>query len=110
MRNQTVLGLTAAVFLLLPRANAADSYKIDPAHSSLTFSVRHLGINNVKGRFDEFAGSMVTDDGVIKEASGTIQVKSINTGVQPRDNHLRSPALRCRPIPADYVQDQERRE
>jgi polyisoprenoid-binding protein YceI len=36
---------------------------------------------------------MVTDEGVIKEATGTIQVKSINTGVQPRDNHLRSPAF-----------------
>jgi polyisoprenoid-binding protein YceI len=88
-----MLGFTAAVFLLLPGARAADTYKIDPAHSSLTFSVRHMGINNVKGRFDEFVGSMVTDEGVIKEATGTIQVKSINTGVQPRDNHLRSPAF-----------------
>ncbi len=64
MQTKIMLGLTAAACLLLARANAADTYKIDPAHSSLTFSVRHMGINNVKGHFDEFVGSMVTDDGV----------------------------------------------
>jgi polyisoprenoid-binding protein YceI len=91
MRTKITLGLIATAFLLLPCASAADSYKIDPAHTSLTFSVRHMGISNVKGHFDEFAGSIVLDNGAVKEASGTIQVKSINTGVQQRDNHLRTP-------------------
>jgi polyisoprenoid-binding protein YceI len=48
-----------------------------------------MGINNVRGHFDEFSGSVVVDNGAIQSASGTIQVKSINTGVQMRDNHLR---------------------
>jgi polyisoprenoid-binding protein YceI len=90
MLNKTTLGLTAAAFLLLPQANAADTYKIDPAHSSLGFSVRHMGVSNVKGHFDEFTGSLVLDNGAIKEASATIQVKSVNTGIERRDNHLRT--------------------
>jgi polyisoprenoid-binding protein YceI len=72
-------------------AFAADSYKIDPAHTGITFSVRHLGINNVKGRFKDFAGTVTLDGKAIKEANGTIQVASIDTEVQQRDDHLRSP-------------------
>lgn len=72
-------------------AIADEKYKIDPAHSSLTFSVRHLGINSVKGYFDQFEGSLHLENGQIREAACTIQVPSINTGVKQRDDHLRSP-------------------
>lgn len=91
MRASIMLSLTAAALLLLPCAHAADTYKIDPAHTSLTFSVRHMGISNVKGRFDEFSGVILIDNGAVKGASGTVLVKSINTGIQQRDNHLREP-------------------
>jgi polyisoprenoid-binding protein YceI len=90
MRNTLILGLTTAAFLGLSQANAADAYKIDPAHTSLGFSVRHMGVSNVKGHFDDFAGSLVLDNGSLKEATGTVQVKSVNTGIEKRDNHLRS--------------------
>jgi polyisoprenoid-binding protein YceI len=85
-----MLGLTSAAILLLTRANAADTYSIDPAHSSVGFSVRHMGVSNVKGHFDQFAGSLVLDQGALQQASATIQVKSINTGIEKRDNHLRT--------------------
>jgi len=91
MKHNILFALTAVAGLALSCANAADTYKIDPMHTSLGFSVRHMGISNVKGHFDEFAGSLVFDNGELKEASGTIQVKSINTGVTARDNHLRKP-------------------
>jgi polyisoprenoid-binding protein YceI len=90
MRIKTSLMLIAAGVLLLFHATAADTYKIDPAHTTLIFSVRHMGISNVRGHFDDFAGSIALDNGAIKEASGTIQVKSINTGLQMRDNNLRA--------------------
>ncbi len=90
MRNRTTLGLTAAVFLLLPHAHAADTYKLDPAHTSVGFSVRHMGVSNVKGHFDEFVGSVLLDQGTIQAANATIQVKSVNTGIERRDNHLRT--------------------
>ena len=93
MNIKTRLNLIISAALLAFQAHAADTYKIDPMHSSVTFSVRHMGISMVRGHFDNFAGSIVLDNGAIKEATGTIEVKSINTGVQMRDNHLRSPAF-----------------
>jgi polyisoprenoid-binding protein YceI len=75
MQLKQTLASIAAALLLGSFAYAADTYKIDPAHTSIGFSVRHLGINNVKGQFKEFAGAIVLDDGKITEASGTIQVK-----------------------------------
>ena len=90
MLNKTMFGFTAGTLLLLAHANAADNYKIDPAHSSVGFSVRHMGVSNVKGHFDEFAGSLVLDNGSIQQADATIQVKSVNTGIEKRDNHLRT--------------------
>ena len=90
MKLKQALASAAAALLLGPSARAADTYKIDPAHTSITFSVRHLGISNVKGQFKEFAGSIVVENKTIKEASGTIQVKSVDTGVQQRDDHLRT--------------------
>ena len=85
-----MLGLAAVAVLLLSKANATDNYKIDPAHTSVGFSVRHMGVSNVKGHFDEFVGSLVLDNGSIQEATATIQVKSVNTGIEKRDNHLRT--------------------
>jgi polyisoprenoid-binding protein YceI len=73
------------------RSLAADTYNIDTNHSTIGFSVRHLVINNVHGKFNEFSGTIVVDNNAIKEARGTIQVKSIDTGISKRDAHLRTP-------------------
>lgn len=70
-------------------AQAADSYTIDPVHSTVGFSVTHLVINAVKGKFDEFSGAIVVDNGVVQQAKGMILAKSINTGVEARDKDLR---------------------
>lgn len=91
MQIQHTLTTIAAALLLNSVACAADTYKIDPMHTSIGFSVRHLGLNNVKGQFKDFSGAIVIDDGKITEANGTIQVKSVDTRVQQRDDHLRSP-------------------
>jgi polyisoprenoid-binding protein YceI len=71
-------------------ANAADTYTIDPAHTRVGFSARHLGINHVKGSFKEFTGKLAMDGGKLKEATAAIQVQSIDTGIAQRDNHLRT--------------------
>jgi polyisoprenoid-binding protein YceI len=71
-------------------ANAADTYTIDPAHTRVGFSARHLGISHVKGSFKEFTGKLVMDGDKLKEATATIQVQSIDTGIAQRDNHLRT--------------------
>jgi len=91
MKVEKALASAAFTLLVSSFSHAADTYKIDPAHTSITFSVRHLGINSVRGRFNEFAGAIVVDRGTMTEATGTIEVKSVDTGVQKRDDHLRSP-------------------
>jgi len=86
--------LILATFIVLSAlpavARAADTYKIDPVHSSVAFSIRHMVISNVKGRFQEFTGSLLLENNTLKEATGTIQTKSIDTGVAQRDQDLRS--------------------
>jgi polyisoprenoid-binding protein YceI len=88
--TNTVAGVLFSSLLAIP-AFAADTYNIDPNHSTVGFSVSHLVINNVHGKFNEFSGSVVVDDKTVKEAKGTIEVKSIDTGIAKRDTHLRTP-------------------
>jgi len=90
MKLKQTLTSVAATLLLGSFAFAADTYTIDPAHTRVGFSARHFGISNVKGIFREFTGTLVLDGEVLKEATATIQVQSITTGVAQRDNHLRT--------------------
>lgn len=70
----------------------AGDYKIDPAHSVIGFAVRHLEINWVEGRFKDFEGTVHYDDKDVTKSSVefTAKVESIDTGVAPRDKHLRT--------------------
>ncbi len=70
----------------------ADRYVIDPNHTLLGFSARHLAVTTVRGRFDRFSGWVEGDPDHLDEAHGevTVEVASITTGVEQRDNHLRS--------------------
>lgn len=66
-------------------------WNLDTSHSVAEFAVKHLMISTVKGRFNTFTGSGETNgDGTLKSATLTIDVASINTNVEARDNHLRS--------------------
>lgn len=70
----------------------AGDYKIDPAHSVIGFAVRHLEINWVEGRFKDFEGMIHYDDKDVTKSTVefTAKVESIDTGVAPRDKHLRT--------------------
>ncbi len=70
---------------------AQRSWNIDPAHSSVGFSVRHLGLTRVRGQFRRFSGSVTVPEGgrnPVVEAS--IDLGSIDTNDERRDGHLRS--------------------
>jgi polyisoprenoid-binding protein YceI len=69
---------------------AADTYKIDPVHSFVSFSVQHLMISHVQGKFDKMSGTLAVDNGALQKADGTIDTASVDTGVAPRDKDLRS--------------------
>jgi polyisoprenoid-binding protein YceI len=75
-----------------PETAGAGSYAIDPAHTTIAFSVRHLGINEVPGRFREFSGAIQYDPSDVTRSSVTFTAKtaSVDTGIEQRDNHLRT--------------------
>lgn len=66
---------------------------VDPAHTLAEFSVRHMMISTVKGRFGKVEGSIVADPADLTGAqlSGRVEVASIDTGEPQREGHLRSP-------------------
>ena len=67
-------------------------FNFDPAHSVVEFSVKHLMISNIKGRFTEFDANLDGDLNDLSSLSGdfTINANSIDTRVEDRDGHLRS--------------------
>jgi polyisoprenoid-binding protein YceI len=69
----------------------AGTWTVDPAHSSVGFAVKHLGIATVRGKFDGFEGTLEIGEGdQSARAYGTVQAVSVNTGDEGRDQHLRS--------------------
>lgn len=67
------------------------SLNLDTTHSSLEFSVRHMGLATVKGRFKEFSvDADVAEDGTPRHVRVVIDTASIDTGTPDRDAHLRS--------------------
>ncbi|PEN13289.1 polyisoprenoid-binding protein [Longibacter salinarum] len=68
------------------------TYQIDPAHTTLGFRIRHMGIAFVEGEFDTFEGTISynADSLAATSSNVTVQTTSIDTDVEKRDNHLRS--------------------
>jgi polyisoprenoid-binding protein YceI len=68
------------------------TWDLDPSHSEIGFSVRHLMVSKVRGRFGKFEGEFVTaEDPLASSVTATIDLDSVITGDENRDAHLRSP-------------------
>jgi polyisoprenoid-binding protein YceI len=67
-------------------------YEIDKNHTNLGFTAKHMVFTTVRGRFDDFTGRLEVEDGDYTTARGRfeVQVASIETGNEKRDEHLRS--------------------
>jgi len=66
------------------------TWKLDPSHSEIGFTVRHL-VSKVRGKFETFEATFVTsEDLTATKASVSVDLSSINTGTPDRDAHLRS--------------------
>ena len=78
--------MTAAVATDL----TAGTWAIDPVHSSINFSVRHLMVSKVRGSFKTFSGAVVVAEDGTPSVSATIDVTSIDTRNEQRDAHVRS--------------------
>jgi polyisoprenoid-binding protein YceI len=68
------------------------TWKIDPPHSGAEFSIRHMGLSNVHGKFGNVNGTILLDDKDFTRSSvnATVDVTTVDTGVTKRDDHLKS--------------------
>jgi polyisoprenoid-binding protein YceI len=65
-------------------------WAIDPIHSTIGFSVRHLMVSKVRGTFDEFSGAITVDADGTPSVTAEIAVDSVNTRNEQRDAHLKT--------------------
>jgi polyisoprenoid-binding protein YceI len=93
MPNSRLLVLATSAVLFVPAFARASTWDIDPAHTSIEFSVRHMMVSTVKGQFEKVKGSLELDDKDVTKSTVevTIDVGSVNTHEPKRDTHLRSP-------------------
>ena len=65
-------------------------WTIDPTHSHIQFAVKHMAISTVRGAFEKFTGNIEAEEGgKVSSAEVNVDVASVNTGAQQRDEHLR---------------------
>lgn len=95
MRNRLIVALTLIVSSLVSPLLLAQTstWTIDPAHSSINFEVRHLGVSNVHGSLGGVTGTLVYDEKDITKSTveSSADTTTISTGVEKRDTHLKSP-------------------
>ncbi len=84
--------LSLLTLLLLATSAWATTWEIDPAHTSVQFSIRHLMISNVRGEFRQVSGKIEADDKDLGHSSidVVIQATSVDTQNEKRDGHLRT--------------------
>ena len=88
-----LVAVLAIVALGLPGLSAGAMWDIDPAHTSAQFAVRHLMVSTVRGEFGKVSGTVNLDEQDPSKSSleATVDTASINTRVEKRDQHLKSP-------------------
>jgi polyisoprenoid-binding protein YceI len=92
MKNLRFLSLAGLALGLLASAHAAtETYTIDPVHSSVGFSIRHI-FSKVPGSFTKFEGTIVVDQAnpAANSVEATIDIGSVNTASEKRDGHLKT--------------------
>jgi polyisoprenoid-binding protein YceI len=91
--NFASIVIAGAIAIATAAHAQSSTWKFDPAHSAANFTIRHLGISNVHGRFGGVAGEIVLDPADLTKSSvkATIDTTTVDTGVAQRDTHLKSP-------------------
>jgi len=76
-----------------PTADTRTTWKLDPSHTTIEFTAKHMMITTVKGRFVDVEGTIVADEQNFadSEVTATMKAASIDTRSDQRDTHLRSP-------------------
>jgi polyisoprenoid-binding protein YceI len=88
---KTIIFLVAAILFSGFTQAAPVEWNIDKAHSNFYFDIRHI-FSTIRGSFDGFTGKVLIDSEKPEASSVTfdVEVKSVNTGINQRDNHLRT--------------------
>src|SRR5436305_12162 len=91
MKPLTLVIALISAFVL--SGNAADTFKVDPVHSFVLFSVQHLGVANTYGRFNDISGNVVFDKDNPSKSSVelSVAVESLDTNNSIRDRSLNGP-------------------
>lgn len=91
--RRILIASVLTIALGLPTFGRAAMYEIDPAHSSAQFAIRHLMVSTVRGDFRKVTGIANVDEKDVTKSTieAAIDVASINTGIEKRDEHLRGP-------------------
>lgn len=89
MKKITLLFITLSLVLGL---SAQSNYKVDAAHSSVNFKVKHKGITFVNGKFEKFNGEIFGNLSNPNEmrVAFNVEIASVNTSIAMRDNHLKN--------------------
>jgi polyisoprenoid-binding protein YceI len=92
-RKAIGVAAVVAIAALTPVNARAETWNVDPVHSSIGFSVQHMMLSNVTGEFDKFSGTITANDDDPKsvEIEATIDASSINTHVEKRDADIKGP-------------------
>jgi polyisoprenoid-binding protein YceI len=90
--NRLALALALAGLATVPAVAQTSTWKIDPAHSELDFSVRHMSVSTVHGRFGGLSGAIQLNEQDPSKSSVTVTIDqtTVDTGVAPRDTDLKS--------------------
>jgi len=90
LSSRILLAVSLVVGLASP--SLSETWKIDSAHSSAQFSIKHMMISNVKGGFSKVSGTVTYDpkDPKASKVDATIDVATVDTREAKRDDHLRS--------------------
>lgn len=93
MRLRHMLAVVFVVVASSSLALAADTYKVDPVHSTVIFKVGHFEVSNFQGRFNEPTGTVAIDPGDPSKSSFNIEIQAdkVDTANAKRDGHLKSP-------------------
>ena len=85
--------LVITLLVILPQLAMADTWKIDQAHTTVEFKIRHLMVSWVKGVFTDVEGTVDIDEADLAKSSVKVRIgtASVDTNNQKRDDHLRSP-------------------
>ncbi|MGE0820997.1 MAG: YceI family protein [Candidatus Binatia bacterium] len=91
--RRTFLISVMVLVLGLPTLGRTATWEIDTNHTSAQFAIRHLMVSTVRGNFPKVTGTVNLDEQDVTKSTieATIDVASVNTGIEKRDDHLRSP-------------------